>query len=1514
MRHLHTGTGECTPNIPVGKINIFGDEYSVNEAFRQEATQLSDDFDIDEIMAATFLLSAQDQSQKMDRTPLQSARFLFHTRRKNILDSIRLIFTSVLDRRSEPESDARELLERAAQSLISSGTATEKFPERCISAMGAVRRQVQNLNDKVKHVRTLGMALDPGFKEDVELQIRFLRDQHELLAIIVYYAVKIGRPGVAELKRLLGVFKGLDRYDVFTAHYILPLYTLIGTLCGPDSSLGFEDSIQLHRAMLKDYKENHWNLRYCQAAVMVWWLSEFNGICNDPPPGIAPSKDSLDYHKDIQEPTRLVLRDGGLEFIMGLAADLGPEPRLNAAKEDLHRFLQARVPPLDDLRSLLLPGFMSLLVGQLELLIDGFICNMAGLLQVIKTAEEEDDIMDMRTYDYELERFFLTVHYIYNDRPDAGVAFWSDPESNLYGFLQWAARNQTPFMVSTFCYMLAALSSGRECAALAHKFLLDDALPGANRNRRGESLTWAYVFKHVRKYLGELEKLQKAFGPHALYRSHQLPPLDAPDPAPHLSMELDGMLRLIARVAADSPEAREWLTTGNPQFDVLYSLFDLLNLQASTQLWDSIFCAITALLTGRDEAFGDKVWRSLDNWALGTAPPPAPQPPGMKIGSLASGVLSPLFQPGPSIFELIVQSVHPAEAFARLLARLVDPPQAVAELRDALPFPENLGSASRTTGMLPYVDLVLDTIFSNTTAKNLPPELPPSLGREETASEQLSRAQYRRFRPALQLSCLHFIYACLTSFNEDLLDMAHRGLSVDGGIRSSSLLTYARLHPFGRVMEYLLTEKCLNVFFEILQLGVQEMIETSKQPPPPVADTVLYALMILDLAIQMQPTYFRVVRPFVKQDDTSRRTSLTSNSFERVEQAVHYHLATIVHIALCIGNSQQDIVLASIKLLEKFAVSPDCTAESGYGRPGPGLPVDWVLGAVQQSDESRRIIYNFIHQWEFPGSEEQRTPDGDSAGGLSQFPLRLPILRFLDNTLASQPNATAFTLAHLVLGFEYDSKYGIQLSVGPGGVGTGVSLFHCILAAALDAKDYCTEATKYVPEYCELKSACFAILNRLWSAPSTSSDVLFILRANKVLFEGFVSEVLVRQSSQWGGVPIGATSEFFDRGASAFCDFLKRRTSLFEYAALEIRQVSSQGASTMVQRYLETLLGTTVLPGTSPVSNLHILDLVDFLEFTFPAKTRLPPVKLLGSDTTLQTFQEEDPSGVVLFELVKVAEYLQIRRNVLLRSGAFGGGADVRPILDKEIGVIRSHLFCENQLRRCQSARLQCLTAWANLVMIMLEDCDMERMSKTLFILQALQTILPKMEAFCVDDVEAGQVLSSLAHSLISHLDFKTAAFGAERSSDLCDDRLHQLFRISLQCIQSNSSTSRLRQDFYNVALCYLNGMAAVSTGQSLEAKRYSIQTVKASGDRLLEMVCNDAYAGEGTCKVVALLLLQAFVAVAGDEGSAYVVDVLMRHNFLVVFIDSIKGIASDMANARPEGALHMPPKSNMVC
>jgi nuclear pore complex protein Nup205 len=1444
--------------------------------FQQEALQLADDFNMDEVLAAKLLLRGQKEAEKLDRTPLQAARFLYHSRRKSILDSIRLILAYLVD--DKTANDTRNLLASAAEKLVAPINGAS-FMDRCISTMVTVRQSVQELRDKERHAHTLGMGLDPSTKEDLELQMRMLRNQHEALATIIYYLVKYRRVGVSDFRRLMDVLKGLDRYDVFTVHYILPLFASISALCGTDSPLQFEETIQLHKELLKSHTESPWPLRYCQAAMLIWWLSEFNGLCSDPPPGHAPSQTSLEYYADIHNPAKMALKDGGWEFIMGLSADIGPAQRLNSAKEDLHRFFQARVPPLEDV-VLLLHEFRTLLIGQFELFIDSIIANMATLLQAIKTAEEEDDIMNQRTSDYELERFFMIIHYVYDGRTDAGTTFWSDPESNLYGFIVWMAKNQTPFMVATYCYMLASISQGSECAEAAHKFLSDEGMLAVNRNRRGESCNWNLIFKHVRVYLNELGKRKQVPVPTPTYRA-PLPPVEATEPAPHLSMELDGMLRLASQIATDCPAAREWLK-GNPDFSLSRALFELLDLRASTQLWDSIFSTIAALLTDKDEAFRDKVWHNLDPWAMGSSQQPSAQ---LQLGTSTTAVGT--FNHGVAEnFDLIIQTVHPAEAFTRLLTKLVEPYAEVADLKDTVPFPENLGSSNRTSGMDPYVDFILGTIFPNTNTKILPRDLPPTIDREETIAEKLTRVQYRRFRPALQLSCLQFIHTCLASFNDDLLEMAHKGIPVDSGMHTSSLLTYAKLHPFGRVMEHLLTEKCLNVLFEILQLGVEDL-SGNIEPPVAVVDTILYTIQIIDLAIVMQPTYLRVVRPFIKQDEGVRRKAITGNSFEKLEKAVNYRLDVVVNLGVFVGASRQEIVLASMKLLEKFAISPEFT--NGEVVCGHKAQINRIVGAVEQSSETKKIIFNFIHLWDYPDDPDELQEN---------FQLKMPILKFLDDILASQPDS--YTLAHLLLGFRFNRNGGMYLSESPGGVGSGVSLFHSILYAALETREYAFEKGQltYVPAYTALKNGCFSVLSRLWKSPATSGDVMYVLRINKFFLGCFSQENTINSTTLWGTpldrYPIEPTPQFFADGASAFVEFLSRRTKMFEYTALEIRQLNRQGASTSVQRCLSTLLGTTIENGVQ-TPNVHILDLLDFLEFVFPERTRQPQVQWL-KDGNLLAFQEEDEStGVQLFNLNKVVEFLRIKINTHIKSGVVG--PEQKPTLEEETEVIRAHLFCENELRRCRSARLRCLKSWATLVRMMLEDCEMERMSKIGFILHALQAILTKLEIFSVDDIDAAEVLSEFAFSLISHISFDTATFGAGRGSDLANDRLYQLFRVSLRCIQSPSATPKLREDLYNIALRYLHGMAAVY-GKASNTRRHNIQTIRASGEKLLEVICNDAYSGEGDCKIVALLLLEALVAVADEEGSTYVLDALTRQNFLVVLVDSIKNIGDDLLAA----------------
>src|SRR6201999_779183 len=83
---------------------------------------------------------------------------------------------------------------------------------------------------------------------------------------------------------------------------------------------------------------------------------------------------------------------------------------------------------------------------------------------------------------------------------EAAEQWWEDPDSNMYGFLQWASRRQTVPRVSAFCELLCSISEDRECAEAAHKFLLDESLPATTRGRRNPSMNYQQIFAELELY------------------------------------------------------------------------------------------------------------------------------------------------------------------------------------------------------------------------------------------------------------------------------------------------------------------------------------------------------------------------------------------------------------------------------------------------------------------------------------------------------------------------------------------------------------------------------------------------------------------------------------------------------------------------------------------------------------------------------------------------------------------------------------------------------------------------------------------------------------------------------------------------------------------------------------------------------------------------------------------------------------------------------------------------------
>lgn len=155
--------------------------------------------------------------------------------------------------------------------------------------------------------------------------------------------------------------------------------------------------------------------------------------------------------------------------------------------------------------------------------------------------------------------------------------------------------------------------------------------------------------------------------------------------------------------------------------------------------------------------------------------------------------------------------------------------------------------------------------------------------------------------------------------------------------------------------------------------------------------------------------------------------------------------------------------------------------------------------------------------------------------------------------------------------------------------------------------------------------------------------------------------------------------------------------------------------------------------------------------------------------------------------------------------------------------------------------------------------------------------------------------LATLAESLVQKIDFESTAF--DKTGDFANDRLSQLFRAALTGIYSPVSTAELREYCYQICFRYIHGTFNKATTNSVLG-RHTLNAIKNCGNHLLEVVCDDAYSGQGTCKVSALLLLNALVAVATRQQSKYILETFVSLNFVGVLVDNIKHIPEELREA----------------
>lgn len=1436
-------------------IKIDGEEYTVNEEFKQDTIQIADTLDIDELNAAELFLQAQRDAEKLDRSSLASTVIIFHRQRELLLACLRMSLEKAVDfdRDEDITGPFRQLVSLILQTKDGQTGSGSSYWRKCLTSMGDIEMRLHQVAERVQSATMVGQTQSFEFSEIMDFQQQSLTRQHESLGAMAYYLIKANHTNIEDFRFLLTKLKEYDRYDVVLFHYIPALSKSISQVGRSEGSCSLREARTLHQMIVAARENDAWPLRSFQAATIAFWLAEYSGRYLELPIGSPLQGADLEVEADFRSALFMdALRDGAFHFMLSISQDQGSNDWSDPARQGFTSFLLQDEPTLSTDSTRTEPYFRQLVMEQLQAFAEAFISNMPDTLRKLRFDEDEQrrhtqNQAQLRPAEYELhlERFLILISYAYEGFSGAAEPFWIEPDGNLFGFLQWASQRQSTPRVAAFCEMLRALSEGEDCANAAHKFLLAES---STRLRRYSPLSWHHIFGELEFYSSTIkEKPALQSGVRFQPGTAQTDQLVEPESA----MMLECYLRLLAHICRESFTARTWIIS-HPSFQLHEHLFLLCGSAIDSRLRACAFTTLTAMLTNKERNFGGDMWTFLDAWISG----------GSFVGLSASrssniqGLAAPAEQ---VVFDSITTGFEEPNSFVNLLWALVSPCRDDTELNDSLPFPESLGAAYRMPGIEPYVDFVFGRVFA---IKSFHLQDPVQLR-------------------IIRWNCLSFAATCLSTFNEDLVLIANRStFSIDSAIRTSSLAVYARIHPFARVMEWMFNDKVLTAFFAVFNQSIAEV--NNAEPNSPLILGLLRSVEVISLVLTLQATYFDIVRPIVKLQSNNRRHIVANSALASFEDAILNNLNCVPNLGLYCGSGHQDLAVASLKLLQKLSLSPKLvglTMATG-GRQGEKGK---LLIALEKDNVAETISRSMVSQMQF---DEREVEQGPNAPG---FVIRAAILRCLNSCLDTAPNHP--TIAHLLLGFTC-SRSGLSITES-GSFAAGTSLFHAVVNFVV-ACPY-GDTNTVVSWLISVNDDALQILQKLWRSSLSANLVLPELRSSDFLFLQSLRQHAVNSTTRWDSRHIQDQEFFATDSAVAYARFLHQRSAFLEHAAIELRSAIQNGWLTLSSRVQSTIFGTVSFADGQQLESLTIFDLFDFLELDINEANSLPETQFFNPvDFDICKNSGTESS----YDIRSVEQLLLLRQSDLRKNGQLVTSADEQQ-MELDARTVLLCFIVNDRRMQVQTAHTQTLKSWVQLVIVMLESSDLESALRHAFVLRTVQMTLPKLEKSFSDNMSSALVLAQLGNTLLRDVDLASSLL-QNCSGDSVSDRLLQLFRAGLVGIQNAEAPAALRDTCCQICYGYLRRV--IGGSNNVLSRRHALQSVKSMGERLIEILCNDSYAGQGTCRTASLLFLDAIVTTSNEQGWKGIIEAFSRLNFIQVVVDTIKRISTDLQESNIPG------------
>lgn len=1333
------------------------------------------------------------------------------------------------------------------------------FTRKCIDTLGDIEKFQARIADALQSKAILGEPRGSEFYVTFEFQRDSLFKQHEALASILAFLFRGNYTNSEDLRKLHNVVKVWARLDFNLIHYLPALSSAFRLYGAAESGQIQADQADSLNAVLGTTPKDSTSIaiRPFNAVLVLLWTVEYSGRFRE------IGDDRNGQKRD--EIVKNALQDDALGFLLLICTSTNADVWRHPARQELVALL------LSELAAFSLDGdqtsayFRTLLMETLENFVEAFITNMPDSIRRLKTEEDDQRLNQLIAVQeglppnhrdgsgskLHLESFLVLISYAFEQRPEASLQWWEDPDNNLYGFLQWASSRQTVPRVSAFCELLCSISEDQECADATHKFLLDESLPAPSRGRRNPSMNYNQMFEVLELYANKV---------HERVAISQLPNARKITPTDMNELEspvmLSCYLRLLAHLCKQPSATRNFILESRPSFP--QSLLILSSGPVPSYLKASIFATLDALLTSKTVQTASEMWQTLDLWAsVGHDALRAPAAQSAQpLKATTSRLLSSLSSIGHSFDQY--------DGFVVFLRDLITPNPSTGSHADLLPFPSDLGSSYRAAGIAPYIDFVCGQVF----VKRIP--------------ELIDETQ----RLIGIFHCLEFIAVGIEGFNEDYVAMLDRS-STNKQIPSDAPPTtiYAQHSPFARLLQWVLSTDMNKLIMEFMMVD-PEIVEASPLDSP-LQLGLQRAIDIVNRLLDLQPTYFDIVKPLI-QSQLSQERNIRS-SVTCIEDSIVAHPKVVLKLCQFAAASNSELSLRSLALLQKLSSSAKLNnhflaAEVVRGRStrlldalGPNASYELQPVSVNLSS---RLAVDMRELEEGFQSVGYLTKDG--------------ILTFLNACLETQPDLP--NIAHLLLGFD---RLGERLALSDS-LDEGTAVFNAVTDLVQNYPgDFGGDSISWL---LHIRTVALHVLRHLWTSPLSNEIVLGQLRRIQLLQLQYIQQPVISQQSLWDGVSVLHPTFWYTTSAEGLADFFAYRASLYHYSTTELRSAAAGHLSNTLRLALSTLEGKTTDTDGSLIMHADIYALLDFLDLDL--STTCEPETSFYSEVDFRKFMletSEGPTGV--YDIKVVREWLNAARASHMQN--IYESAEKRQQIEEEISAeaisILSTLTSENRATFARKMRAETLHEYVEMIIAVIECCPMDSAATSQFILRMLQIMLPKLDAYIADESPDVLQLARAADALLFSLSGTTQS--NNHTENTITEKLFQLFRASIEGIPTSVSNSALRTTLYSICIQYLSRlMSNADAGADVTARsrRYAMDCVRSASVRLVQIICDDADDGIDACRINAFNLLGLLTSLARIEKSPFVLNSLVKANALEILIDPLKYIASEFQNADP--------------